>query len=82
MAPSEPDFKKQSPLPQEDSELYPPLDLLMKSYNAAKDASRDLKPLPKAMPSNTPLIVGVSSLLALLLVWLLLKYRQSNSEKS
>ncbi|MGL4401326.1 MAG: hypothetical protein ACRCXD_15785 [Luteolibacter sp.] len=81
MAKSEPGFKiEQSLLPQEDFKPYPPLDLLTRSYNAAKEASRDSKPLPKAKPSRMPLIVAAGALLALLLLWLLFKYRHSDSK--
>lgn len=84
MAKSEPGFKEQSPLPKKNSEPYPPLDLLTKSYNAAVAASRDSKPLPKAKPPTMPLIVkvGVPLVLLLLVLWLLFKSRQSDAKGS
>ena len=73
MAKSELSVIEQATPPKKDSELATPTGVLPKPDVFSVPAGSDSKPPPKATPSRMPLFVAAGFLLALPLLWLLLK---------
>ncbi|MGL4401325.1 MAG: hypothetical protein ACRCXD_15780 [Luteolibacter sp.] len=82
MAKSEPDVMEEAPPTEKNSELSPPAGVLPKPDPVSAPTGSDSKLFPNVTPSRMPQIVVVGALLAVVLIWLLFKYRQADSKRS